>query len=281
MPWHHDRLSPAQAVWVHDRLDPKLVRDMSWNLVESTVLHVRSGDRDIIVKAGGPTNHHIDRELAAHPEFTRTLVDTGHAAALLDADTDLRVMLLDYLPGRLVEGTEAEHDPDTHRQAGDLLRRLHDQDTRIDEEHDRRVNERALGWLDGRHRIDPDAARRARRILESAPTPPVRVVPTHGDWQPRNWLIDGDTVRVIDFGRFGFRPAATDLVRLAARQWRGRPALEHAFFEGYEDDPRDPDAWRLHTLREAIGTACWAHQVGDEAFERHGHRMLADALSAF
>ncbi|MBS9376660.1 hypothetical protein GON09_005681 [Rhodococcus sp. B50] len=35
------------------------------------------------------------------------------------------------------------------------------------------------------------------------------------------------------------------------------------------------------TLREAIGTAVWAYQVGDEPFENEGHRMLADALTLF
>lgn len=261
--------------------DPRLVRDMSWNLVESTVLHVRAGDRDLVVKAGGPSNHHIARELAAHPEHTSPLVDTGHAAGLLAADAELRIMLLDHLPGLLIEGTAAERNADTHRHAGALLRRLHDQAAREDDEYEKRVNARALRWLDGEHRVDPDAAQHARRILESVPTPPVTVVPTHGDWQPRNWLIDGGTVQVIDFGRFAFRPAATDLTRLAAQQWRDRPDLERAFFDGYGDDPREPGRWRLHTLREAVGTACWAYQVGDESFERQGHRMLAEALSAF
>jgi hypothetical protein len=31
-------------------------------------------------------------------------------------------------------------------------------------------------------------------------------------------------------------------------------------------------------VREAIGTAVWAHLVGDVAFEAQGHRMLAEVL---
>jgi hypothetical protein len=34
-------------------------------------------------------------------------------------------------------------------------------------------------------------------------------------------------------------------------------------------------------VHEAIGTAVWAHQVGDERFESQGHRMIADALALF
>jgi hypothetical protein len=65
---------------------------------------------------------------------------------------------------------------------------------------------------------------------------------------------------------------------LAAQQLHGRPDLEAAFVEGYGQDPREPDAWRRSLLREAVGTACWAHQVGDVAFEAQGHAMVADAL---
>jgi hypothetical protein len=32
-------------------------------------------------------------------------------------------------------------------------------------------------------------------------------------------------------------------------------------------------------VREGIGTAAWAHRVGDEAFEAQGHRMIAEALA--
>lgn len=280
--WDRDRLSETQTAWVEARLrDPQLVRDMSWNLIESIVLWVRTSDREVVVKAGDSGNHHIDREIAAHPLFTRPLTSTGHAARLLDAFPEQRVMLLEYLTGELLEGTDAELLPDTYTQAGELLRRLHTQESREDADYEARTTRRALSWLDGPHRIEDSAAREARRILESDSAPPVSVVPTHGDWQPRNWLIDEGTVRVIDFGRFAFRPAATDLVRLTAKQWRGRPDLEQAFFAAYGDDPRDPARWRLHALREAVGTACWARKVGDDTFEAQGHRMLAEALSAF
>ena len=49
-------------------------------------------------------------------------------------------------------------------------------------------------------------------------------------------------------------------------------------FEGYGDDPRTPEHWRLVRLREASATAAWAHQVGDEQFEEQGHRMIHEAL---
>lgn len=86
---------------------------------------------------------------------------------------------------------------------------------------------------------------------------------------------------MIDFGRFEHRPAATDLCRLAMQQWAIDPALEGAFLDGYGPDPRDPEVWAIDQLREAVGTAVWAYEVGDEEFERQGHRMLAVALAPF
>lgn len=104
-------------------------------------------------------------------------------------------------------------------------------------------------------------------------------MPTHGDWQPRNWVVHKGVVSVIDLGRADLRPALTDFARLAAQQFRTDPALEAAFLHGYGDDPREPAAWRRNRIREAIATAVWAHQVGDEPFETQGHRMIAEALA--
>ena len=114
--------------------------------------------------------------------------------------------------------------------------------------------------------------------IEAWPTPPATLVPTHGDWQPRNWIVDNSLVSIIDFGRADLRQAYTDLARLAVQQFRADPALEAAFLDGYGSDPRHPDSWHRVQLREAVNTAVWAHQVGDTAFEQQGHRMIADAL---
>ncbi len=132
--------------------------------------------------------------------------------------------------------------------------------------------------MGGPHRILPERERHLRELIAAWPTPPVRLVPTHGDWQPRNWLTDGTVVRVIDFGRAALRPASTDLNRIAAQDFPGNPELERAFLDGYGSDPREPQSWQREQIRQAIGTACWAHRVGDREFEEQGHRMLDAAL---
>lgn len=269
-----------QRALVHSWLPgAALVRDHSWGLVGTRVLQVRVGESHYIVKAAGPDDHHLARELRAHREWLAPWTSAGRAPRLVAADPAARVLVTEYLPGHLVQGSAAEWSPDVHRQAGRLLALLHRQDAVEDPDWEARENRRALAWLDRPHRIEPATAVRLAEEVASWPTPPATLVPTHGDWQPRNWLVHGGTTSVIDLGRADLRPAATDLARLAAQQFRADPALEAAFLDGYGVDPREPGRWRRILLREAIGTAVWAYQVGDEAFEQQGRRMIAEALA--
>lgn len=254
-----------------------LVADHSWVLLGRTVLRLHHRGRDLVVKAGTPDDHHMDREIEAHADVVAPLADRALAPRLLRADPGLRLLATTWLPGVLVEGTPAEHDPEVYRQAGRALALFHAQGSRPGGDHERRADARSLAWLEGEHRIADETVARLQAEL-AQPVPARTLVPTHGDWQPRNWLVDHGRVAVIDFGRTDWRPAATDLTRLHAQQLRGRPDLERALLDGYGSDPREPVAWRRDRLREAVGTAAWAYQVGDEGFEQRGHRMIADVL---
>jgi thiamine kinase-like enzyme len=147
-----------------------------------------------------------------------------------------------------------------------------------DDDYERRENAKSLALLRGPHRIAAATVERLTAEITSWPTAPATLVPTHGDWQPRNWLIHNDVVSVIDFGRAALRPALTDFARLAVHEFCRDPALEAAFLNGYGTDPRSQQAWHRNQIREAIGTATWAYRVGDDHFEAQGHRMIADAL---
>ncbi|BDI21801.1 phosphotransferase family protein [Herbiconiux sp. L3-i23] len=277
--WRASGLTGKQAALLGGWLtDPELLADLSWG-VATTVLHFRSAGAHYIAKAGGSDNTHIGREITAYERYTSALADLGLAPRLVAADRDARVLLLDYLDGDLVDGTDSATAAEVHEQAGRLLRRLHAQEQRVDDGYEERATRKALADLDRPHRLTHSQADAARAMLHAARPRPVTSVPTHGDWQPRNWLIDASTVKAIDFGRFAFRPAHTDLCRLAAQQWRGRSDLEAAFLRGYGSDPRDPELWRIEMLRQAIGTAVWAHSAGDRAFEAQGLRMVSDAVS--
>ncbi len=277
--WHRNRLSAQQAGFVESLFpDVRLLNDLSWNLVDTAVLEVEHCGRRYVVKAAGPANHHIGREMDAHESFTNIWAAKDKAPSLVNANRSLNLLVTEYLEGCLVEGGAAEYDADTHRQAGRLLRAFHAQAARVDPRYEKVATAKAMAWLDKPHRTEEAAAERARRILAAYRPESVAAVPTHGDWQPRNWLMNGTELRIIDFGRFGFRPALSDLCRLAAQQWRLRPELEDAFLEGYGSDPRDCRLWNLTMLREAVSTAAWAFHVGDREFEKQGHRMLRDAL---
>lgn len=275
-----ERLSERQRMLL-DRWLPgaSVVRDHSWGLVGTTVLELLHDGRRYIAKAGDERDHHLARELRAHRRWLEPWTSVGRAPRLIQADADAKLLVTEHLPGELVQGRDDEHRPETYRQAGRLLALLHGQSRAEDPDYEVRAKEKALAWLDRPHRIAPEVEKRLRGEVASWPTTAVTVVPTHGDWQPRNWLVHDGVVSVIDLGRADLRPALTDFTRLAAQQFRSDPAFEEAFLEGYGDDPRDPAAWRREQVREAIGTAVWAYQVGDEAFEAQGHRMVAEALA--
>jgi aminoglycoside phosphotransferase len=255
-------------------------RDHSWGLVETTVLEMTHAGARFIVKAGGDEDHHIERELHAHLTWLRPWTSGGRAPTLVHGSVDAKLLITRYLPGELVLGSDHADDPATYRQAGELLALLHAQTVVRDDDYERRENEKSLAWLSRPHRIAAITTERLRAEIAAWPTPPATLVPTHGDWQPRNWLVHEDVLGVIDFGRAAMRPAYTDFARLAAQDFRRDPNLEAAFLDGYGTDPREPGAWSRNRVREAIGTAAWAYRVGDEPFEAQGHRMIAEALSS-
>ena len=279
MPDHVTSLDPRQRALLDAWLPgARVVRDHSWGLTSTVVLEVAVDDMTYAVKAAAPDDHHLVRELRAHRAWLEPWTSAGAAPRLRFGDEAARILVTEWVPGLLVQGSAAEGEPDTYRQAGALLARLHAQSAVEDPGHEARETTRTLAWLDRPHRIPRDQVQRVREEVEGWPDDVAVLVPTHGDWQPRNWVIDHGVVRVIDLGRAALRPAYTDWTRLAVQQFIGRPDLERAFVEGYGSDPRQPEAWRRQLLREAVSTAAWAHQVGDEAFEEQGLRMLETAL---
>lgn len=275
-----DALTAEQRRLVGDWLPGAVVtEDLGWGLVETTVLRLRrAGADDVVVKAGGESDTHIGREIRAHLCWLGTWVRAGRAPVLLHHDAAAKILVTRWLPGRLVLGDAAQDDPTTYRQAGRLLADLHAGERVADPGYEARENARLRRWLAAPHRIAPDDVARLSDLVDAWPRPDAVLVPTHGDWQPRNWLVHEGQVRAIDLGRADLRPAATDLTRLAARDFRRSPAFEAAFLAGYGADPREAGAWARTRVREAVATAAWACAVGDATFEREGLTLLAEAL---
>lgn len=274
-------LSPQQQALLQRWLPgARVAADHSWGQVQTTVLEVLHAGTRFIVKAGGEDDHHIERELYAHLHWLLPWTSRGRAPALEHGDAGTKILVTRYLPGRLVLGSDHEDDTATYRQAGELLALFHGQASGTDDDYERRESQKALAWLSGPHRIAPAMTARLQAQIAAWPEPPAALTPTHGDWQPRNWLVHHDNVGVIDFGRAAMRPALTDFARLAVQEFRRDANLEAAFLDGYGSDPREPDAWQRTLVREAIGTACWSYRLGIESFEAQGHRMIAEALAA-
>jgi len=274
-------LSRAQqevvARWFPEGFD--VVRDLSWGLVDTVVLHVRVRERDLVLKAAGRANHHISREISGYQRFTAVLADRDLAPRLVHADGTANLLVTSFLPGILAGESPSARDPDAHRQAGAALALFHRQAERVSEDFEARQQARCRELLAGEHRITPDGVAWLAAWLDAYEPGPTTLVPTHGDYSPRNWLVDHTSrLRVIDLGRFDWRPPSSDLCRLHDRHWPGHSDLADAFVDGYGADPRTDGVWTSQLVREAVGTAIWAYRVGDEPFEREGLRMIADLM---
>lgn len=258
-----------------------IVTDHSWGITDTVVLHVKNDLGEYIVKAFGPDNHHFERELLAYQSASPTLANQDRASFLRAFDDESRVLIFDILPGEISENTPRHLCPELHAEAGRLLRMLHDVRAHEDSNACQKEHQRALSWLDGDHPLSSAAARECQRVLQAFEPELITAVPTHGDYQPRNWLLAPDGVlRIIDFGRFALRGRMEDFMFLEAKVWRKHRNLELAFMKGYGKDPRagNEQGWFIARLRAAIGIAAWAHQVGLPDFSQLGVAWVNELL---
>jgi aminoglycoside phosphotransferase (APT) family kinase protein len=105
----------------------------------------------------------------------------------------------------------------------------------------------------------PDVAAVAIRLadrLADGPPPGGGPVPLHGDCHPKNALVDGDAIALIDLDQAGTGPAAADIGSLLARlhQDGDTGALRAAFLSGYRTVralPAEPSL-RWHTAAALV-----------------------------
>ena len=197
---------------------------------------------------------------------------------LLDYDDDARILLLFGAPG--LSGAADELPIDAHRAAGRWLRALHSIEAHDDD---------PVPWLDAlaqrvtalearaRSTVEPDVIqatlRPVRAVLRSAR--PVRRVPCHRDFDPRNWLYDGRRLTVVDFEHARLDAPAWDITRLATVVWTTRPDLRAAFVDGYGPERADLWAWvEALAQMDGLSTLVWGLINGDPAFVARGRRAL-------
>ncbi|MGJ9453709.1 aminoglycoside phosphotransferase family protein [Actinotignum sp. GS-2025c] len=251
--------------------DAARVRDLSWPERESTVLHLSGPGVSWILKTAGNTAYSVGREARARA-WTGTLEARGTVARLLWYDDAAPLAILDYLPGCDVLGSPWELSPRVHYQAGAALALLHGAGARLDHGFAKGALTRTRARIAEIRALAPGGAlpaaspkgispadftggplpatspegippaafdeklAEAEDFLASYQPGSVVVHPTHGDWQARNWLWDepAGQLRVIDFGRFGWRPAAADFLELH-ELWQAHPELDEAAARGYRE----------------------------------------------
>ncbi|GIM97942.1 aminoglycoside phosphotransferase family protein [Paractinoplanes toevensis] len=210
---------------------------------------------EVIVKLHrGPDRHR--QEVHAYRHWAPALQD--QAPRLLAASDQPSAIVISALPGQPLAETQLTQqcEAEAHRQAGELLRRLHNAappDT--DKDIPGWLAERGQRWLALAQALLP-AKRRAEihaHLRALGTLGPIPAVPCHLDYTPRNLLCvtpspreqrprdqqrkmgtsDSPRISAIDFEHSRYDLAARDLVRFATRTWHHRPDLQHAFLNGY------------------------------------------------
>lgn len=254
--------------------------DRSWTHGESSVFEVTDPDGTAWIVKQVRDPGVFESEVHALRSWAPRLGE-GLAPALVAAAADRAVMVMDRLPGESGTADTAEE----YRQAGRLIRRLHDAgDTAPDPDCPARAAERVDRWVrrlpgvvDG---PSLDFVRAQIRLMDSMD--PVRKGPIHNDNQPRNWLTDSNgTVRIIDFGKAKVDVQVRDFERLRYREWTARPELRDAFFDGYGRALTDHEEGMLACIAavSALTTILWARAHAAASFELEGRRLL-DRLRA-
>ncbi len=252
------------------------VEDRSWDHGEAQVLHVQGARAACFVKRHRTADHHgrevdaYERWVGGWPDVPRLIGHVHEPFAIAVSALD-GVSALDVAPADL---------PEVHRQAGAFIARLHalsveDDDITLAEALTLRTaswSTRAAGM------VDPGDVSRVRAGVEE-------ILPVvdgwsrracHRDFTERNWLWDGEAVRVFDFGISRLDIALTDVERIWSSSWRQRPELADAFWDGYGRHlSADEEAVLLaYGALQALTTVVWAVDHADAPFEAAGRDRL-------
>jgi Ser/Thr protein kinase RdoA (MazF antagonist) len=241
------------------------VTDYSWPREGSAVWRIAGPGGCWYLKQHSSALFH-QREIAALRCWAQAM-GPGRVPVLVADDGELLAMVITALPGQPVSGLglTGREEREVHRQAGVVLRRLHEAARPASSGAGiHRVTGRVEAHLRGAGcLLTPSEAALVRRCAQrlSRMAPALTAVPVHGDIQPRNWLWDRNAHRLamIDFERAEAAPAVRDLVRLAYGAWDGRPDLQKAFFTGYGRalTPVEDEALICFAALDALSGLVW------------------------
>jgi Ser/Thr protein kinase RdoA (MazF antagonist) len=253
----------------------QLVADRSWGHGETTVVEVRDSHAVSWFIKQYRDRERYDAELTAYVRWVPALGD--RAPTLRAHHDELAALVLSAVPGH--PGLDVWAEPAAHRQAGVLLRRLHDAErltpwTDFVPDKLRELQRWALRSDGLVARSDLDYARQQLSDLASLGAP--ARVPCHLDFSPRNWLIADGSLHVIDFEWAGPEVWVNDLARLYFGPWYERADLQEAFLDGYGRSIADADLAVLLAcgVLNAVRLVVSAHERGDVPFEQSSREEL-------
>ncbi|RKT02948.1 ADP-ribose pyrophosphatase YjhB (NUDIX family) [Streptomyces sp. 3211.6] len=218
-----------------------------------------------------------DREVTAYRSWVPAL--GGRAPRLVAADTPARAVVVTALPGHPLHGMvlgaadEARVQQALGRLVGVLHRSAPERPAAAAMAADKikRHLDGARPYLaDG----DEDLVLALARAYADLPKP--TLVPTHGDLQYRNVLLDGDGEPLLfDFERSEYNTATRDMVRLCDT-WTGRPDLRAAFLDGYGRVLTPAEELRLDcdAAFDAVSGIAYGTSHDDPEVTERGHRTL-------
>lgn len=258
------------------------VRFCGWDHAESNVWEVIADDTRYYLKKHKQPRK-FRQEVYAYQHWAPSL---NNVPKLIASCERPHALLISAVPGVLVQETALtkRQERKVYRRAGALLRRLHDlpfedtdalpladalrkRSTAWTRRAQGTVEEALIGWV--RRRLEAAAV----QIAQSRWTR----TPCHRDYIPRNWLLDEETLHLIDFEHSKPDLWLTDLEKLYWDVWLQRPELKVAFLEGYgrtlsEEEERVLRGLAVHNVFVSI---VWATEHRDETFERRGREVLA------
>lgn len=217
------------------------------------------------------------REVHAYRRWVPAL--GASSARLVAADPQTLTVLLTALPGQPCHNVS--HDADCHRQAGALLRLLHDAEPSQPLDGFQNWLDSRIGWW--RRKAESLLTNAEKRIIDhriaalrALETPPGG--PCHFDFQPRNWLTSPNgKLSVIDFEHSRIGLQARDLTRLHFRYWASQPDLRDAFLSGYARaiTPASKEIIISCGAIDALTALIRGAQTGDRALTSTGRATLA------
>ena len=271
--------APALRAWVAQQLPGHLPSQLrfvsrSWSGGSASVWRVEAEKVAAYLKVHGQPRK-FEQERLAYQRWLSRLPDTPELLAVHTGSP--QALLLSAVPG---EPLLARHDPAAFVHAGAWLRQLHalpwtdDDPLALGQAHRRR----AASWLAraGELLDRPTRSWIERCGDELQALDGTERVPCHRDFSPRNWLVAGERLWVIDAEHARADWWLADCERLVHLVFAAAPALAAAFWRGYGRRP-DPDEARLlraYGAVQAVATLVWARDHNDPSFAADGRAVL-------